>query len=123
MSFNGCSVYHQTTTNTTGVNIKSTRGKLIGVIVSNMTASIKFLKLYDKATAPTVGTDTPIMTIGLPANSVVAQNLLFMFPGENEEEGGVGFVNGLGVGASNLAVDSDATNTTSGDVVVNILYK
>ena len=40
----------------------------------NTTASNKYLKLYNKATAPTVGTDTPFKTYLIPPNSTLAIN-------------------------------------------------
>ena len=33
---------------------------------SNPTATAAYLKLYNKASAPTVGTDVPVLTITLP---------------------------------------------------------
>jgi len=42
--------------------------KLFGYTVYNTTAAKKYLKLYNKATAPTVGTDVPVATIEIPAN-------------------------------------------------------
>lgn len=36
------------------------------VVTSNINAAARYLKLYNKASAPTVGTDTPVLTIPLP---------------------------------------------------------
>ena len=40
-------------------------GKVIirKIVVSNVSGTVHHLKLYDKATAPTVGTDTPTLTL------------------------------------------------------------
>lgn len=46
---------------------KSTAGNLFEITVSNPTATPAYVKLYNKASAPTVGTDVPIMTITAPA--------------------------------------------------------
>jgi len=54
------------TTNATSV--KGSAGTIGSLQVSNINAAARFLKLYNKATAPTVGTDTPVMTILLPPN-------------------------------------------------------
>lgn len=55
------------TTNATSV--KGSSGTINGGVISNSNAAIRFFKLYNKATAPTVGTDTPVMTLILPPNS------------------------------------------------------
>lgn len=58
------------TTNATSV--KSSSGNIGSIILTNTSASMKYFKLYNKASAPTVGTDTPIMTVGIPATSNVS---------------------------------------------------
>lgn len=124
MSMTGLTVYHGPNVNTTGVLVKATATKLCGILVSNMTSSARFLKLYNKATAPVVGTDVPLMTIGLPASSVTP-TFIPLNPSDSsvEEENGVGFTLGLGVGASTAAADTDTGNPSTGDVVVNLLYR
>jgi hypothetical protein len=51
------------TTNATSVTDASTEIFSIGIYNSN--AALRYLKIYDLAVAPTVGTSTPIMTIPL----------------------------------------------------------
>lgn len=51
--------------------IKSTSGCLYELTVSNVTATAIFVKLYNKASAPTVGTDVPIVTLSVPANTTL----------------------------------------------------
>lgn len=55
------------TTNATAV--KGSAGTINGGVISNSNAAARFFKLYNKATAPTVGTDTPVMTLLLPPGS------------------------------------------------------
>lgn len=50
---------------------KATTGWLFGVVAYNTNAAVRYLKIYNKASAPTVGTDTPVMTIPLPPTSYV----------------------------------------------------
>lgn len=57
---------------TNAASHKASAGSLYEITASNPTATAAFLKLYNKATAPTVGTDVPILTIPVPANSVVS---------------------------------------------------
>lgn len=57
-------------TGTTGV-IKGSAGTLFALSsVQNANAGVRYLHLYNKATAPTLSTDTPILTITLAASSV-----------------------------------------------------
>lgn len=49
--------------------IKASAGNLYEISVFNPTAAIIYLKLYNKASAPTVGTDVPKLTIAVPVNT------------------------------------------------------
>jgi len=51
------------TTNATSVNAAAT--DLFSIWVYNSNAAVRYLKIYDKASAPTVGTDTPELVIPL----------------------------------------------------------
>lgn len=42
---------------------------LAGIICRNTTGASVFIKIYDKATAPTPGTDTPFLNIEIPPNT------------------------------------------------------
>lgn len=70
----GASTFHHlisaATTNATSV--KATAGVINDIIISNASASAKYFKLYNKASAPTVGTDIPVKTVLVPAGSTVA---------------------------------------------------
>lgn len=46
---------------------KNDQGTLWHVTGYNAAAAARYLKFYDKASAPTVGADTPILTFYLPA--------------------------------------------------------
>lgn len=98
--------------NTTGVNIKAAAGQVYGWYLYNNAAAIRIVKLYDKATAPTVGTDTPTQTIVLPANG--GANLF--------SDVGFQFLNGIGIGVSTGIADNDTTAPSANDVVVNLFY-
>jgi hypothetical protein len=66
---NGVTTFHHlisaATTNATSV--KATAGSLAYGEVSNNGAAAAYFKLYNKASAPTVGTDTPILTMMVAA--------------------------------------------------------
>ena len=101
------------TTNSTLV--KSSAGKLISGRVYNASAAVKFLKVYNKATAPTVGTDTPVLTLPIPAGA--ALDLWNVFGTY-----GLYFATGIGYGITGLAANADTTAVAAGDVIVSILY-
>jgi hypothetical protein len=56
------------TTNATSV--KASAGTVNHIVVSNVNAAVRYFKLYNKASAPTVGTDTPVLTLAIPPASV-----------------------------------------------------
>jgi len=108
----GLSIYRDIDLDETGINIKASAGQLYGWYLFNDSAAHRYVKLYNKATAPTVGTDTPVMTIPLPIGS-----------GANVEYNiGITFSLGIGIGATTGVADNDTGAPDANDVVVNILY-
>ena len=98
------------TTNATLV--QSGQTQLGGYYLSNINAAARYVKLYDKATAPTVGTDVPKWTLMIPAGA--AANVQFPSP--------MLFVLGLGFGTTTGAADNDSGAVASGDMIVNLAY-
>jgi hypothetical protein len=84
----------------------------------NMTATPIFLKLYDNTTA--AATDTPVLTYVVPANAQLSGAGFSL----NVPQG-IAFGVGLSYRASTVLADNDGGTAypTSGDLVVNILYK
>lgn len=99
------------TTNATSV--KASAGTLYAVTCSNAGAAAAFVKLYNKASAPTVGTDVPVLTIPIPASSVVSINL-----GENGQR----FTTGIALAITNLVADTDTTAVAASQVKVMGAY-
>ena len=98
---------------TNGANIKGSAGTVKGIQGFNNKASAVFLKLYNKATSPTVGTDTPVKTLYLPASAAFA----FDFGT------GVAFTTGIGIALTGAGADADATALVAGDIVaLNVDY-
>lgn len=96
-------------TNSTLVQGKATL--LTGIVTGNSNGAAYYLKLYDKATAPTCGTDAPVMTIVIPANGTTTTPLA---PGAL-------FSLGLGFCLTGAFADSDTTNAATG-VSINFVY-
>jgi hypothetical protein len=97
------------TTNATSV--KASNGIVKRVTGYNAKASAVYLKLYDKATAPTVGTDTPRKTLYLPASTA------FVLDMDDYYGSGIAFA------ITGAAADADTTALVAGDVLgLNIDY-
>lgn len=60
-----------TAATTNAASVKASAGSLTEITVSNVTATAAYVKLYNKASAPTVGTDVPVLTLSAPANTTV----------------------------------------------------
>lgn len=106
-----------TTTNsaasTNATVVKSSAGTLFGISVSNINAAVRYLKLYNKASAPTVGTDVPVLTIPLPAGS--CQVLSF-------GSRGLRFSTGIGFALTTGAADSDTAAVAASEIKVATSY-
>lgn len=112
---NGCLIYKNLDVNATGVNIKSSAGQIYGGIAYNQHASSKrYLKLYNKASAPTVGSDVVIFTIPLTASTWTP----IIIP-----EQGAAFGTGIGLGATTGIADADTGAPSANDVVIVLFYK
>jgi hypothetical protein len=100
------------TTNATSV--KASAGDLYKITGFNTAAATKrYLKLYNKASAPTVGTDTPVMTISLAAAS----------PFDFSFAGGHYFSTGIAYAITGAAADADTTAIVAGDIeCLNLTY-
>lgn len=57
---------------TNATSLKASAGTVGAVTVTNINAAMRYLKFYNKASAPTVGTDTPVYVIPLPGNTAGA---------------------------------------------------
>ena len=82
---------------------------------TNTGAGVAFVKLYNKATAPTVGTDVPEMIVTVPAASggVPGSVTITSFIGAR-------FALGLGIAVTGGMADTDTTAVAAGQVKVKI---
>jgi hypothetical protein len=89
---------------------------LCALWASNTGAAAAFVKLYNKATAPTVGTDVPEMIIPVPAAVAGVPGVAQISPGFNAYR----FPLGLGIAITGGAADSDTTAVAAGQVKVKL---
>jgi hypothetical protein len=98
---------------TNGTNIKASAGTLGYISASNINAAARYLKIYDKASAPTVGTDTPIATFLLPAGAMTSIAL----PPQ-----GIKCTAGIGIALTTGIADNDTGAVSAAEHVVNYGY-
>jgi hypothetical protein len=95
-----------------GAVVKSSPGRVYGWYFANRTIYWRYLKIYDKATTPAVGTDVPKLTLPLPPESA----------GHVPLPQGIQFTSGIAIAATQGLPDSDATLANGGDVVLDLFY-
>lgn len=92
--------------------VRAGAGRVYEINGQNASAAVVYLKLYDKATAPTVGTDVPAYTLACAASGPFRFDL-----------GGFQFALGIGYGLTTVAADNGTTALTAADVLgLNIAY-
>lgn len=96
--------------------VKASAGSLYELTISNTTATPAYVKFYNKATAPTVGTDVPVLTIPVPATAANAGTIDIQF-------GVVGkrFATGIGIAVTGAVTAVDTTATVAG-IQINATY-
>lgn len=105
--------------NTTGVNLKASAGSVYSIQLGGIGAAPAYLKLYNKATAPTCGTDTPVKRLIIPAASTAA-----LGGGSNVSfPAGVAFSLGIGYCVTTGITDADATAPAASTFLINIDWK
>lgn len=110
----GPTPYHLKAAATTNLtSLKSSPGQIYSIQAFNAAATTKYLKLYDKATAPAPASDTPINVYPLEAGKMTTINF---FQGK-EFAVGIAFSITGGVG------NTDTTALAANDVILNMEYE
>lgn len=102
------------TTNAT--SLKASPGQIGYIFCSNVNAAQRYLKLYNKASAPSVGSDTPVHTLIIPGNTAGAGHSLPV-------PAGIEFTTGIAYALTTEATDAGTTGVALSEIVVNIGYK
>lgn len=97
----------------TGVNVKATAGQVYGWAITNSSTSVRYVKLYNKATAPDVTTDVPRTVIELKASG--GSNISISM--------GVDFPLGIGIVGVTGPAHTNSTAPGANEVIVNLFYK
>ena len=97
---------------TNATSVKASAGEVHKIRGFNNNAAARFLKFYNKASAPTVGSDTPVLTYRLAPTADFAIDL-----------DGFYFSTGIAFAITTAAADADTGALTAGDIVaMNISY-
>ena len=98
-------------------NVKASSGVVFHISGCNNQTAARYIKLYNKATAPTCGTDTPVYRFLLPPAPAGACAVIPVTPI------GLNFSSGIGYCIVTGAADSDNTAVGLNEVLINIGYK
>lgn len=98
---------------TNATSLKASAGQIYGFEVSNTNASARYLKFYNSASAPTVGTTTIVKTVQIPGNATVMR----AYPV------GLAFTTGIAYATTANLADADTTVIGAGDLSIDIDYK
>ena len=101
------------TTNATSV--KASAGQVYSVMVTNTNAAVRYFKLYNKASAPTVGTDTPVQVYAIPG-ATTGGGFTLTLPV------GTAFATGIAFATTSGAADTDTGAVALSEILVNLTY-
>lgn len=115
----GLSIFRSIDLDETEEEAKATAGCVYGMWVTNTATSTRFIKFYNATAANvTVGTTTPVITIGIPGNSSDDVS-------GNFGPGGMGitFDTAITVAATTGVADADTGAPGANEVLINLFYK
>lgn len=83
------------------------------IYCTNTNAAVRYLKFFNKATAPVVGTDVPVILLAIPLTGSIVPIVLPM---------GFGFDIGLGFCMTTGVADTDVAAVGAGDLILNYAF-
>jgi len=98
---------------TNATSVKASAGQVYSYALANANAAFRYVHFYNKASAPTVGTDVPVFTVGVPPN----------FVANCDFNSGTPFTTGIAYSITTGAADNDSGAVSANDVTGFILYK
>lgn len=104
---------------TNAASIKASAGRLLNIVLTSplVTATVRFVKLYNLATAPTVGTSVPVVTIPFPTVATNGGIVTIEFGPL-----GLYFNTGIAMAITGLSTTADTTAVAAGEVKVMANY-
>ena len=113
---NGEKVYRLISKATTNRQVVISEGaNLLSIVAIGLTGDVRYLKLYNKASAPVLATDVPKMTIPIPSNTQGAGLAISYTKG-------IDFDLGISMAITAGITDTNETAIGENDVVINLTY-
>lgn len=100
------------TAGTNSTIIKASAGRVYGYNLSNTTASWRYVKFYNLATAPVVGTTVPVYQFAIPPGGTVTDSNTVP----------ISHATGIGMAITAGPADNDATAVGANDVVGMVMF-
>jgi hypothetical protein len=114
----GLSIFRSLDLDESEEEVKASAGQVYGLWVTNTATGTRWLKFYNATAASvTVGTTTPVLTIGIPGNSSDS------VAGLVNSALGIAFDTAITVAVTTGVADNDTGAPGANDVIVNIFYK
>ncbi len=98
---------------TNATSVKAAAAQVGSIILANSHATAwRYAKFYNKSSAPTVGTDVPLMIIAIPPQDTITIH----------NQAGLRFITGLAYAITALPAITDTTAIGADEVIVNLIY-
>jgi hypothetical protein len=107
------SVHIVSTASTNASLIKNSGGRVVAWTCGTTATSPRFLKLYNSASAPTVGSTAVARTVMIPASGVAQLEIAV----------GLAFSSGIGAAITTGLADADTGATVAGDTVCDVHWQ
>lgn len=115
----GLAVYKTLDLDETEEDVKTSAGQVYGCWVTNRATATRWLKFYNATAANvTVGTTTPVLTIGIPGNATDNIGAHFTMGGY-----GLAFDTAICIAATTGFADNDTGAPGANDLIVDVFYK
>lgn len=100
---------------TNATSLKASAGTLYALYAVNLNAAVRYVKFYNKASSPTVGTDTPVATFPIPASATGAGFAINFDPGFD-------FGTGIAYATTTGVADSDTAAVAANEIILVGVY-
>jgi hypothetical protein len=98
---------------TNATNLKSAAGQVFSYVITNNSAAVKVVRLYNKGGTPVVGTDIPVANIIVPSGQTLSWS----------SDIGMKFTTGIGYSITGAIGYLDATAVALGDVTFKLVWQ
>jgi hypothetical protein len=104
--------YRTSAASTNAVNIKASGGNVYSIAATNTNAAVRYLRFYNSASAPTVGTTATVACIAIPGNGGIAMDLSNSW----------NFTTGIAISLTTGAADTNTSAVAADELKINIGY-